>query len=141
DIGLGRSRSSSSGTVRLASKSMSGELGLALSVDTTERAPSPSKVAVTTVMSPLLTSQKSGSLSSFRENTTASPLAIPESALDPKTCLVCKKDEYSKRDQLIPCTSCHRNYHTHCTGNRRIPFNMKTKSERDSRDKYIAKYY
>ncbi|CAM9254483.1 unnamed protein product, partial [Ectocarpus fasciculatus] len=61
--------------------------------------------------------------------------------IEDDVCRVCRTNEYAKRDQIISCSSCNLNYHTHCTGNRRIPFTIKSSKERQSREKYIKKYY
>ena len=59
----------------------------------------------------------------------------------PSICTECNKDEASKQDQLIPCTSCAAYVHTTCEGFRRIPFTLKTEKERQNREKYIKKHY
>lgn len=61
--------------------------------------------------------------------------------LDSNTCAACFSSEYSKRDQLLHCSECNYFYHTGCTGTRKIPFTIKTHRERESRDKYIKKYF
>jgi hypothetical protein len=56
-------------------------------------------------------------------------------------CAICNDDSFLKRDQLVPCTCCKQQYHTQCFGARRIPFTIKSVTERKNRDRYIAKHY
>jgi hypothetical protein len=56
-------------------------------------------------------------------------------------CSTCGDSSSGKSDQLVPCSNCHKFYHTFCFGGRRIPFSMRTESDRQSRDKYVAKHY
>jgi hypothetical protein len=64
-----------------------------------------------------------------------------DSDVDASTCPVCSSDDVLKRDQLIPCNGCERNFHAACLGFRRIPFTMKTAKEKTNREKYILKHY
>lgn len=55
-------------------------------------------------------------------------------------CPVCKDENASKADQIIPCNGCQRVYHTFCVGLRRIPFGCKTEKDQLIRDKYIKRH-
>jgi hypothetical protein len=61
--------------------------------------------------------------------------------IDSALCPMCSSDDILKRDQLIPCNGCERNFHASCLGFRRIPFSLKTPKERMNREKYILKHY
>jgi len=62
---------------------------------------------------------------------------VPASAV----CTTCKEDIFGKRDQLVPCRTCSRNYHTGCFGARKIPFGFKTERDRNNREMYLVKYF
>lgn len=72
-------------------------------------------------------------------NTSTSP--SPGNASIPNLCVTCKDDTYSKRDQILTCSSCESPYHTHCVGLKKIPFSLKDSRERLNREKYIARMY
>lgn len=56
-------------------------------------------------------------------------------------CSECCKDLIEKRDQLVPCSACHRQFHASCLGRRPVPFSIKSTKDRQSRQKYIAQNY
>ena len=56
-------------------------------------------------------------------------------------CFTCLKDDRPKRNQLVPCSACHREFHTFCLGRRAVPFTLKTTRERQNREKFILKQY
>ena len=56
-------------------------------------------------------------------------------------CFTCLKDERARRNQLVPCSACHREFHTFCLGRRAVPFSLKTTKERQNREKFILKNY
>ena len=56
-------------------------------------------------------------------------------------CCECQKDEPIRRDQLVPCSACRREFHTFCLGRRAVPFSLRTNKERQGREKFITKNY
>ena len=56
-------------------------------------------------------------------------------------CFTCLKDERARRNQLVPCSACRREFHTFCLGRRAVPFSLKTIRERQNREKFITKNY
>eukprot|EP00605_Chrysophyceae_sp_TOSAG23-4_P001859 GSChrysophyteH1.ASY1.ANO1.2051.1 assembled CDS len=56
-------------------------------------------------------------------------------------CLICKQDNQTLRDQLVPCTACKSLYHTECCNKRRIPFGSQSLRDTQNRAKYIEKYF
>jgi hypothetical protein len=56
-------------------------------------------------------------------------------------CPKCGSDDPSQADQVIPCSICTQQYHTHCAGVRRIPFSNKTPEESENRDRYVRKHF
>lgn len=56
-------------------------------------------------------------------------------------CSECCKDDINKRDQLVPCSACHRQFHAFCLGRRAVPFSVKSSKDRQSRQKFISQNY
>ena len=56
-------------------------------------------------------------------------------------CSQCNDDVLEKRDQLVPCSACHRQFHTFCLGRRPVPHSIKTNKDRQSRSKYLLQNY
>lgn len=56
-------------------------------------------------------------------------------------CATCNDNDPMKRDQLVPCTSCNKCYHTMCFGDRKIPFGINNQVDRRSREKFLMKNY
>lgn len=56
-------------------------------------------------------------------------------------CSECCKDDINKRDQLVPCSACHRQFHAYCLGRRAVPFSIASAKDRQSRQKFISQNY
>lgn len=56
-------------------------------------------------------------------------------------CSQCNDDVIEKRDQLVPCSACHRQFHSFCLGRRPVPHSIKTNKDRQSRSKFLQQNY
>lgn len=56
-------------------------------------------------------------------------------------CSECRKDDINKRDQLVPCSACHCQFHAYCLGRRAVPFSINSAKDRQSRQKFISQNY
>jgi hypothetical protein len=76
------------------------------------------------------------------DDSTGDEVASKNEEYDPgPPCSECCKDEINKRDQLVPCSACHRQFHAYCLGRRAVPFSVKSAKDRQSRQKFISQNY
>ena len=75
------------------------------------------------------------------DNGEITPRTRLDDVLPGPPCSECRKDLIEKRDQLVPCSACHRQFHAFCLGRRPVPFSLRSTKDRQSRQKYISQNY